>query len=300
MRPDRAGLLRRSSNGIKAARRGMAGVDRAGSAAAALLWEAAADAMAWTAAIHDHAAWVEARKAWAARAESDDAMKRAAEAGRRVADARGTVDVASLRQVGDAMGRAADLQARASKAFARSSRLGRAVWVEQRRASRAYRRAGDAAYSATVSERAAQSRKHARNTSRLAASALDGSESLARDAGRLAAAASECASPEIAWPGGRTELSLIQADMWENARQARAESAAVLRKMDAMGPAMVRLRRITASAAELSATKATEAARGQDGPDVQRAAAAWRKAASRAHKAEERRPMPPGERKGDP
>lgn len=278
----------------------MAGVDRAGSAAAALLWEAAADAMAWTAAIHDHAAWVEARKAWAAKAEADDAMKRAAEACRRVADARGTLDVASLRQVGDAMGRVADLQVRVSKAFARSSKLGKAVWAELRWASRAYGRAGDAAYSATVSERAVRPRKDSRDASRRAASALAVSESLARDAGRLAAAASGYASPEIAWPGGRTELSSIQADMWENARQARAESAAVLRKMDATGPAMVRLRRITASAAELSATKATEAARGQDGPDVQRAAAAWRRAASRAHRAEERRPMPPGERKGDP
>lgn len=269
-------------------------MDGAGSAAAALLWEAAADAMAWTAAIHDHGAWVETRRAWAARAESDDTMKQAAEACRRVADARGTIGVSSFREVGDAMGRAADLQARASKAFARSSKIQGASWVEQRRASRAYRRAGDAAYSATVSERAALSREDSRASSRHAASALGMSESLALYAGKMAAGASGCASPEIAWPAERTELSLIQANMWESARQASAESAAILRRMDKTQPAVMRLRRLTARAAEMSAAKATEAARGQDGPGVQRAAAAWRRAVARAHRAEERRPLPSG------
>ena len=256
---------------------------------AAVLWEAAADAMSWTAAIRDHASLAECRKGWAARVEFGDAMKGAAEKCGRIVDGRGMVDTASIGLAGDAMKRAADPLVRASRAFARSSRLDKAAAAELRRASRAYGRAEDPEYAAAVAERAASSRDHALSSAGMAKISLDRAESLARDAAKLAAAAARRPPPGPARRSDLAEMSSLQADMWEGAKQDRMESAVALGRMDEAVQATARIRQLTARAAEMSAARAAAtAAQGRGRPDVERAAAAWRRAVAKAHGVEDR------------
>lgn len=259
------------------------------SADAAVLWEAAADAMSWTAAIRDHASLTECRKGWAARVEFGDAMKGAAEKCGRIVDGQGMVDTASIGLAGDAMKRAADPLVRASRAFARSSRLDKAAAAELHRASKAYGRAVDPEYAATVAERAARSRDHALSSAGMAKISLGRAKSLVRDAAKLAAAAAKRPPP---WPARRsdlTEMSSLQAYMWEDAKRDRLESAVVLGRMDEGVQATARIRQLTARAAEMSAARAAAAAaRGRGRPDVEDASAAWRRAVARAHGVEDR------------
>lgn len=256
---------------------------------AAALWEAAADAMAWTAAVREHASWTVYRKAWVAKAESDGAMKRMAEECGRAVDRHGAIDPASTVRVRNAMKRAADPLVRASKAFALSSRLDEAAGADLRRAHKAYGLAGDPEYAAIVHDRAAGSYKHALDTARLAESVICTAESLMGDAVKLANGAARWQSLDLAWQASRAPLSALQADMWEDAKQARAESAAMLGKADEGVQATAKMRRLTARAAEMSASKAAAAAaRGQGRPDVERAAAEWRRAVAKAHRVEDR------------
>ena len=257
---------------------------------AAVLWEAAADAMSWTAAMRAHDSLAECRKGWAARVEFGDAMKGAAEKCGRIVDGRGMVDTASIGLAGDAMRRAADPLVRASRAFARSSRLDKAAGAELDRASRAYGRAEDPEYAAAVAERAARSRDHALSSAGMAKTSLDRAESLVRDAAKLAAAAAaKQPPPGPARRSDLTEMSSLQADMWEGAKQDRLESAVALGRMDEAVQATARIRQLTARAAEMSAARAAAAAaRGRGSPDVERAAAAWRRAVAKAHGVEDR------------
>lgn len=259
------------------------------SADASALWEAAADAMSWTAAVREHAGWLESKKGWAAKAESDDAVRRAAEECGRIVDGRGAMDAASIEGAGGAIRLAAGPLVRASKAFARSSRLGEAAGAELRRASRAYGRAGDHEYAATVAERAAGSRDHARTVAMMASTMLGRARWLARDATRLADGAAGRPSPGPVLHAVRAALSSLQVGMREDARQARAESVAMAGKMEDGVQATAKMRRVTARAAELSAERAAAAAaRGRGRPDVEEAAAAWRRAVAKAHGVEDR------------
>lgn len=257
---------------------------------AAVLWEAAADAMSWTAAIRDHESLTEYLKGLAARVEFGDAMKGAAEKCGRAVDGQGTIDTASIGRAGDAMMRAADQLVRASKAFARSSRLGKVAAAEMHRASKAYGRAGDSEYAATVAERASNPRDRALSSAGMAKISLGKAQSLVRNAARLAtAAASGRPPPRPVRRSDLTELSSVQVDMWENAKQERLESVAMLGRMDDGMQAAARIRQITARAAEMSAARAAAAAaRGRGRPDVEKAAAAWRRAVAKAHAVEDR------------
>ena len=255
--------------------------------------------MEWTAAMRGQAAWAARRRGWAAKAKADDDAVRVAEECGRAVDGQGVIDVASILRVEGAMRRAADPLARASRAFARSSRLYEAAKSELLRASRAHRRAGGHAYAATVAERAANSRDHAQELERLAASMLTESESLKSDAATLAGATAG-ESPGLSWQSDRAALSSFQSEMMDDSRRARAKSASMLAEADETLRAAEMLRQLTAREAEASAARAAAAAaRGRGGPGVERAAAAWRRAVARAHAVDGReRPRRTGGRGG--
>ena len=272
----------------------MGGAGTAEDAAAAAMWRAAADAMAWTASMCDHAAWTERQRGWADKSEADEALKRAAGECGDAIDAGGGVDAdAAARAVG-ALRIAADAAARAAGAFGRSSGRHREAESEQNLAAAAYERAADRRSGGAVRERAAQSDAHAQDAERLASDARGAARALARNAGRLEA----CAA---AWPtfgrkrvGDHDELASMQADMHDDARQACPHSAAMERRAADAGRLAAEVRGMAAAAAGQSAAKAEEVAskRGLRGTRVKRAAAAWKRAAaaaSRLAEAERRR-----------
>lgn len=262
-------------------------MDGAESTAAETVWAAAASAMAWTAAIHDDAAEAERRRAWAAKYESDNAVKRAAEACVWTIDRQGRADEGAMGQVVKGLRHAAEALERAAEAFERSSELYEAAGDEQRRAARAHERAADPMLGALMDDQASRSYKQAQVAARMASRMNDGARAHMRDAGRLEAdAARREGMAAHWWAGDRNALSLVQADVWEDAKEARLGSTAMKGHLEESEQRTTELLNLTASVAKMAAAGAAGAMmRGQGDPDVQRAAEAWREAMAAAKRA---------------
>lgn len=260
------------------------------STAAAALWEAAGDALAWTASMRGHAAWTEGARGWEDRIEADEAVKEAAlECGDAI-DAKDGVDGDAMARALGTMGRVRSTLARAAEAFGRSSRLHRESEAGQAGAALAYARAGLPMRAEAADRRAAESHRHAQAAARLATGALGGAKALARNAGRMEARTA--ALSESAWRkrvGDLDELSLIQADMWDDARQAGAQSAEMARRSEDAGRLAAEVQRMAGDAAERSSARAEDEAAGSRGgdPGMQDAAEAWRSAAAEAKRTAE-------------
>lgn len=230
-------------------------------AAAAALWEAAGDAMAWKASIHGHAAWTARRRGWAAKAESDNAVGRAAEAAGRAVDAQGRMDVEALERAAGMLREAAKMLARASRAFARSSRLHKRTGAAQKRASRAYGRGADPAHAKEARRWAAGSRGDAQTAASHAAGMRRAARTRARDAAELdATAARWSAAGGNALIVGAESLPSVQADVLEGARQARAESDSMEGRMEKLERDAADIRRLAAETVRRSAAGAAGAA----------------------------------------
>ena len=261
-------------------------MDDAKSTAAEAVWTAAASAMAWTAAIHGNAAEEERRRAWAAKYESDNAAKRAAEACARTVDRQGRADEDAIGQVVEGLRYAAEALERASEAFERSSELCEAAGDEQRRAARAHERAADPKLGALMDDQAVGSYMQAQAAARQALRMTGGARAHLRDAGRLEADAAQRSGAAHEWAGDRNALSLVQADMWEDAKEARLDSTAMKGQLEEAEQRTTDLLNLTAATAKMAAAGAAEAImRGQGDPEVQRAAEAWREAMVAAKKA---------------
>ena len=245
--------------------------------------------MAWKASIRDHAAQAERTRAWAAEAEADDAMGRVADACGRAVDAQGRLDTESLGRVVATMREASEVRDRASQALARSSSLHKKTGAGLKRASMAYKRAADPKYAAEVRDRAARAYEHARTLADLAANVRREARNLVRNADMLEAGAAKWSSAGGgALAGGGGALPSIVADMREHAGQARAGSNEIGEKLERAERAAAKVRKMSAEMAMRSAAGAAKAVPecGDGGPDVQRAAAAWRKATAAASRAD--------------
>ena len=89
------------------------------------------------------------------------------------------------------------------------------------------------------------------------------------------------------WSGDRGGLAAVQADLWEDAKELRAGSEEMKRDAAKAERLAAKMRGTAAGSAERSAARAAALAReGLAGSDAQEAAAAWRKAMSKAHAAE--------------
>ena len=258
-----------------------------GSGAAAVLWDAAAVAMVWAASIRDHAAWVEVKGAWATMAEAVDAMRAGAEECGRAVDAQGKVDAAALGRAGESMKRAGGIIERAADAFGRSSELCEAAGAGQKRAGEAHARASNVSNGADARRMAARSYKRADSTAKMAAKVRAIAGGLAREAGGMAAEAASDheGSGRRMRRGERSGLAAVQADLWEDTRDMRANSAEMLRQSSEAVKVAARIRAVAGMAAERLAGRAAMACR--DGaPDAQEAAAAWRGAVADANRAD--------------
>ena len=264
--------------------------------AAALSWAAAASAREWLATIRLHAAWTARSAAHSAEVEADEAVLRAAEDGRRVVDAQGMLDVGAVERVAEELRRASDAARRAARSFRRSSRLDGAAASEQARAERAGRRAGAAAHATSMGGMGGEFRKSAEDAARQAADAKKRAAALRRDADRAAANVSMTAMAAAIQGGSGIGadalrgLSLTQADMWEDAKQNRLDSAAAAGKVAEAVVMAARARRLAAAAARTAAGAAAAAEAenggGGDDPKAKRAAAAWRRAMAAANRAD--------------
>lgn len=258
--------------------------------AAAALWEAAADAMAWEGSIRDHAAWAKRRKGWAARREADDAMGRAAEAFGRAIDAHGKVDADAMGRAREMLMDAAKASDRAAGAFKRSADLSRAAGKKQLESAKAYRLAAEPGHDASMTERSMRSYDYALTASDLVSSAIDWAKALLVDAIKLARSSDRWSSAGYRWDGGRGALPSVQAGAREDAGQARMLSTAAEEHAGETARLSSEIRRMEAAASRRSAAWADgEAARRQAGPDARKAAAAWRKAAASAGRAGRRK-----------
>lgn len=255
-------------------------------AAAALLWKAAGDAMAWKASIREHAARTERRKAWETKAEADDVMRRMAAACGRAADAQGRMDPEVLWQVAAAMREAGEILARASKSFTLASELHEKAGAGQKRASKACKLAADPARTADMQKWAASSYVHARTAANRAAEALGGAGKFAQHARRSEDAARRASADGGLRVDDMGALSSIQAEVWESARQERIESAAMKERTGEEERVAAEARRLSAEIARQSAASAARVAAeyGRDDPGVERAVSAWRKAVSAANR----------------
>lgn len=256
------------------------------SAPAAVLWKAAADAMAWRASIRDHAARRERKKARAAMAEADGELSRAAEACGRVVDAQDRVDTEALGRAMAATKVAAEMLSLAFKALARSSRLHRKAGAGLKRASKAYGRAADPKRVADVRKRAARAYADGRVSAGIAASVRRDAKTIARDAGRVEACMAEWASAA----GGEDARPSVGAEMRKLARPMGTESDGIEENLEEAVRTAAEVRKVFAESARRSAAGAAKAVseQGDDsgGPDVQRAEAAWRKALAAANRAD--------------
>lgn len=257
--------------------------------AAATLWEAAANARAWAASMRSLASCKRAERAWAARAKADGAIKRASEETGRVTRAPDRIDMGSMGRAAEATKRAVALMGRAAAAFGRSSRHARAASAEMRRAALAYERAGDRKNAKMMRTWMEKSREQAQATDRWAARSDDDAKELGRGYDKLAATASMLTAIGCEWDGDRGSLDMAQSDMWEDAKEEHAESAAKARIARKSVRISARAVNVTAAIAEKSAVEATAvAAREPAGPDVQEAADAWRRAMASANRVDAR------------
>ena len=273
------------------------------SEAAAASWAAAAAARDWLSSIRSHTACVACSAAWSAVAEADEAVLRATDNGRRVVDAQGMFNSGALEVTAAEFRQAAVATKRAAKLFRRSSRLDGAAASTMMRARRASRRAADEEHAKFMLRRAKQARKEARDEARQAAIADERTATLLHYAGRVAACADAMAAMDrsIGTGGGIgasafREMSLKQADIWEDAKKCRLDSEATAKRAAEAVRLNARMRRMIASAANqaadiASAAEAEAEAEGRDGmrrddPDAKKAAAAWRRAMAAANRAD--------------
>ena len=229
----------------------------------------------------------ERRKAWAAKYESDTAVKRAAEACTWTIDRQGRADEDAMGQVVEGLRHAAVVLERAAAAFERSSDHYKAAGDEQRRAARAHERATDPKLGELMDDQAVRSYKQAQAAARLALRMNARTRERMRDADRLEAdVARRAGTAAHGRAGDLNALSLVQADVWEDAKAARLDSTAMRGHLEEGEQRTTDLLKLTAATAKMAAVGAAEAVmRGQGDPDVQRAAEAWREAMAAAKRA---------------
>lgn len=257
-------------------------------AAAAAMWTAAADAMAWTASMREHDSWAELKGAWATKAEAVDAMRAGSEECGRAVDAQGAVDAGALGRAAEALRHAAAAIGRAAEAFDRSSDLCKAAGAEQRRAGSAYAQALNPGRTVDLYSMAIMSYDRAVKTDRMASNARGTAAGLAHEADEMAALAAKWEDAGGRWHGDRGGLAAVQADLWEEAKEIRAGSEEMKRNAAEAERLAARMRDAAARMAERSAARAAAVARDDPaGPDAQEAAEAWRKAMSEAHAADD-------------
>ena len=135
-------------------------------------------------------------------------------------------------------------------------------------------------------EQTVRSYKQAQVAARLSLRMTGGARAHLRDAGRLEADAAQRSGTAHRWAGDQNALSLVQADMWEDAKEARLNSTAMKGQLEEAEQQTMDLLKLAADMARMTAAGAAEAVmRGQDDPEVQRAAEAWREAMVAAKKA---------------
>ena len=274
-------------------RRGMGGnglVADAGDAGAAppepaaMLWDAAADAMLWEASIHEHAANVQSRKAWAASAKADSMMCEAADECGRAAGAPDRMDVVAVWRAIDAIRRAARQLVRVSKAFMLSSDLFEAAGAEQRQASNAFARSTVISHAAPTYAMSVESNERALAEAKRSKIAIEKATDILGSAGRLAEGAARTGDGR-AGDAGRKAMSSVRAALLEDARRSSLLAKAVRGRTRKAERTAARVLRLAATAAGKSAEAATAVmARGAGGQGVKEAEAAWRRAAESAEK----------------
>ena len=260
------------------------------SPAAAASWAAASVAREWLAAIRLHASCVAHSAACLADVEADEAVMQATADARRALDAQGGVDAAAIERAAAAIVRASDATRRAAKSYRRSSKLEGAAASETMRACRACRRAADEEHAGNLRDRVKMSRKNALDAARQADAADKRADGLMRDADRMAACAAVAAAAGGSIKEGLRELSLSMADLWEDAKRNRLDSAAAAGKAAEAERLAVKARRLATSAANMAADDAAAAVAaasdGADDPNAERASAAWRRAMAAANRAD--------------
>ena len=254
--------------------------------AADALWNAAADAMAWSAAMREHASWIELKKAWAAKGEAVDAIRSGTEECGRVVDENGVVDADAVGRAAEAMRHASAAVGRAAEAFERAADLCRAAAAGQRRAAKMYMRASNMECGANVHMMAERSHGRAESSARMVDNARGLEAALAQEAGGMEVLAAEWGASGKEWHGDRSRLATIQADMWEDAKEMCAGSAEMARAAGHAEQMTARMRDVAARAAEASAARAAAIMRAGVGQAGQEAAAAWRNAMAEANRVE--------------
>ena len=250
------------------------------------VWEAAADAMAWAAARYDRTAWTERKTGWADRAAADESARAAAESCGDAIDAEGGTDEGAMRQAAEDLRQAGTPMARAVIAFEESSRLHRAAEGWQDMAAEAYKKASRPRRSEAVYEHAEESHRQAQAAARLSSGARARTRTLAQAAGRLEkrmAAAPRPLGDERARAAEYDALSSMQADLWDDARQACMQSAGMEKRSEERARLAAEVERLAEAAAKRSAARAEdEMERGTGGPRVQEAVSAWKEAEAEA------------------
>ena len=245
------------------------------------MWRAAADARMWAAIIREHAASAARVRGWDAKVESDNATKRAAEAGQRIVDAQGRTDSGAMRRNAKELWSASASMKAAAAEFALASGLGEAAGAEMGRAARAYERAGEPEYGRATRGRAERALKHAAIAAKRSGGASRGALALAEGARRVDAVADRWDAGELELAGEPAALAAIQAEMWEDAKQERTRSTAMAGRAKEAERMAAGMRRMAAEAAERTAPAA--AACEDAGPGMREAAAAWRRAMKAAN-----------------
>ena len=278
-----AGAIERREGGAKSGH-GSGGAETT----AAAVWEAAGDAMAWAASMHDHSAWTERSMGWAARAEAHDAVGRAAEGLGRAIDGQGRVDADAMGQMAGMLRHAADAWGRAADAFVRTRKLSEAGAKKEWRAARAYMRAANQEYRVGALERTIHLYNYALAAAELATGAFRGSIALLKDAAKVADGADRWSAAGYTWDIECDAPSSLKAGAREDARRAGARSAAMGGRAKRTARLVAEMQKMAEAAARRSAARA-EAAHMQADLDVQKAAAAWKRAMAAGNTAGQRK-----------
>ena len=255
------------------------------------VWEAAADAMAWAAAMYDRAAWTERRTGWADRSAADESARDAAASCGDAIDAEGGTDEGAIKQVAEDLRQAGTPLARAVIAFEESSRLHKAAEGWQDMAAAAYKKASRPRRSEAVYEHAEESHRQAQAAARLSSAARAGTRTLALAAGKLEKRMAAAPRPPVEEEDDRRRasadhemLSSLQADLWDDARQACMQSAGMEKRSEERVRLAAEVERLAEAAAKRSAARAEDVLAGGTGggPRVQEAVSAWKEAEAEA------------------
>lgn len=261
----------------------MGGGGRDAAAPAAAVWRSAADARMWAAAIYARAMSKANRQGWAAKAESEDAVRRAAEAAGQAVDPRKGVDAVAMGRALDAIRQGASAMRRASVAFRRSSRLSRAAAAEHSEAAAAYGHAADGMHGQLASGLAEKTSTNSRGSAMLSRRMRLGARLLGEQADRWAAGASRWREDGYGIGADMGAMEPMLAGMMDEAGRECAESMEQARRAVDDERMTADLRRNMAAEAERSAAAA---ARERGLPEAQEAAEAWRRAMAAAGRAE--------------